>query len=60
MEGLGAPWGRMGSIGGGQGGISWFLEAFMTYSMALAMASGQEVTAIPCWRMVEGQRIPLS
>ena len=31
-----------------------------TFLTILAMASGQEVQLIPCWRMVEGQRIPLS
>jgi hypothetical protein len=36
------------------------LLACITFSMALAMASGQEVTAMPCCRMVEGQRMPLS
>lgn len=33
---------------------------FHTFSKTLAMASGQEVTASPGCRMVEGQRIPFS
>ena len=31
-----------------------------TLATTFAMASGQEVQLMPCWRMVLGQRMPLS
>src|SRR5699024_11455583 len=71
VPGAGLPGGRIGgttlagrgagaAAGWGRGGSWALLEVFITFSMALAMASGQEVTGTSLCRRQEGQRMPLS